>query len=253
MYLRSFLLFIFSCLLYSALLSQIPPTSSHIHIDQFGYLPDVEKVAIISDPQVGFNASESFSPGATYEVRSYPIGQTISTGSIQTWNQGATDAQSGDKAWTFDFSGITTPGEYYIYDAQNDVRSYAFKIGEDVYAEVLKQAVRTFFYQRSGFAKQAPYTDAKWADGISHMGTEQDLDCRLVTNPLASTSLDLSGGWYDAGDYNKYVNFTHSVLQNLLSAYEKNPIIWADDYNIPESGNGIPDLLDEVKYELDWL
>ncbi|MEM8891012.1 MAG: glycoside hydrolase family 9 protein, partial [Bacteroidota bacterium] len=236
-----------------AIFAQLPTTSSHIHIDQFGYLPDEEKVAVISDPQSGFNSTESFSPGSSYEVRSYPDQNLIMSGTVNAWNGGATHSQSGDKAWWFDFSSVNVPGEYYIYDPTNDVASFPFTVGEDVYAEVLKQAVRTFFYQRSGFAKQPPYTDAKWSDGASHLGPQQDLDCRLVTNPVASTSKDLSGGWYDAGDYNKYVNFTHTVVHNLLSAYEKNPDIWTDDFNIPESGNGVPDLLDEIKWELDWL
>ncbi|MDW3648840.1 MAG: glycoside hydrolase family 9 protein [Bacteroidia bacterium] len=249
---HSLLSFLLCCQII-AVYAQLPTPSPHIHIDQFGYLPDAEKVAVISDPQMGFNSNESFSPGNTYEVRSYPDQNLILSGTITSWNGGATHNQSGDKAWWFDFSSLNVPGEYYIYDPGNDVASFPFKIGEDVYTEVLKQAVRTFFYQRSGFAKQAPYTDAKWSDGASHLGTEQDLDCRLVSNPLASTSKDLSGGWYDAGDYNKYVNFTHTVVHNLLSAYEKNPDIWTDDFNIPESGNGIPDLLDEIKWELDWL
>ncbi|MEM6802053.1 MAG: glycoside hydrolase family 9 protein, partial [Bacteroidota bacterium] len=253
MYLRHSLCTILLLLFSLILTAQLPPTSNHIHIDQFGYLPSSEKVAVISNPQVGFNASESFNPGNTYEVRSYPDKNLIFSAAPTSWNGGATDAQSGDQAWWFDFSSVNVAGEYYIYDPTNDVASHPFEIGEDVYAEVLKQAVRTFFYQRSGFSKQAPYTDPKWADGASHLGAEQDLDCRLVTNPIASTSRDLSGGWYDAGDYNKYVNFTHTVVHNLLSAYEKNPDIWSDDFNIPESGNGVPDLLDEVKWELDWL
>jgi endoglucanase len=85
------------------------------------------------------------------------------------------------------------------------------------------------------------------------LGPQQDLDCRLYNNTSASTSKNLSGGWFDAGDYNKYVNFAWSPVIDLLLAYEENPAIWTDDFNIPESGNGIPDLLDEVKYELDWL
>jgi hypothetical protein len=68
-----------------------------------------------------------------------------------------------------------------------------------------------------------------------------------------SAVLNLSGGWFDAGDYNKYVPFTTGVLWNLLTAYEWNPGAFGDDTNIPESGNGTPDTLDEVKYELDWM
>jgi endoglucanase len=85
------------------------------------------------------------------------------------------------------------------------------------------------------------------------MGPLQDTHCRLITNPTLATEKDLRGGWFDAGDYNKYVNFTVTVLSDLLFAYRQNPLVWPDDWNIPESGNGIPDLLDEVKWELDWL
>lgn len=64
----------------------------------------------------------------------------------------------------------------------------------------------------------------------------------------------MTGGWHDAGDYNKYVNFAYSAVLDLLMSYEFNPEAWTFEYsNIPESGNGIPDLLDEIKYELDWL
>jgi endoglucanase len=67
------------------------------------------------------------------------------------------------------------------------------------------------------------------------------------------TSRDLSGGWWDAGDTDKYTTFTFSVMHQLLSAYDDNPTPFSDDYNLPESGNGLPDLIDEIEYELDFL
>jgi hypothetical protein len=85
------------------------------------------------------------------------------------------------------------------------------------------------------------------------VGSLQDKDCRLYSNTGTSTSKDLSGGWHDAGDYNKYTAFTLGALTDLLLAYQENPTIWTDDFDIPESGNGVPDILDEAKYELDWL
>ncbi len=69
----------------------------------------------------------------------------------------------------------------------------------------------------------------------------------------ASTERDLRGGWYDAGDYNKYTSWTANYVTWLLGAYLENPNVWTDDFDIPESGNGIPDILDEVKWGLDWL
>ncbi|MFZ9661646.1 MAG: glycoside hydrolase family 9 protein, partial [Chitinophagaceae bacterium] len=68
-----------------------------------------------------------------------------------------------------------------------------------------------------------------------------------------STAKDVSGGWMDAGDKNKYTTFAHNAVIQLLEAYRINPSVFRDDYNIPESGNGIPDILDELKYELDFL
>ena len=56
----------------------------------------------------------------------------------------------------------------------------------------------------------------------------------------------MSGGWYDAGDYNKYTNWTASYVLEFMKAYLENPEAWGDDYNIPESGNGVPDILDEA-------
>ena len=230
-----------------------PSQTTSIKIDQFGYLPDAQKVAVIANPMVGYNAGDTFVPGNTYEVRRVSDQVAVFSGSPIAWNSGATHGQSGDQVWWFDFSVVTTPGEYYLYDSQNNAESYAFNIADDVYDNVLRQAVRTFYYQRCGIAKTTPYAEANWTDVVCHHGTEQDLDCRLVSDTSPGTSKDLSGGWHDAGDYNKYINFADEPVHDLLHAYEENPTIWGDDYGLPESGNGTPDLLDEVKWELDWF
>src|ERR1051325_4973633 len=128
-----------------------------IAVDQFGYAPDMTKVAVISDPQVGFNAAESYTPGTTLEVRTWGSNTVVFSGARQTWNGGATNAQSGDKAWWFDFSAVTRWGEYYVYDPANDTRSARFRIDHCVYEEVLKHAVRVFYYQRRGAAQSPPY------------------------------------------------------------------------------------------------
>lgn len=228
--------------------------TERIAVDQFGYLPGSPKVAVISDPQIGFNAAESYTPGSSLEVRRWDTNEVAFSGSRTTWNNGQTHDQSGDKVWWFDFSTLDRWGTFYIYDPATQNRSFPFRIGHDVYFHVLREATRVFYYQRSGFAKTAPFTDSKWADGASHLGPLQDTHCRLVTAPNdASKEKDLRGGWFDAGDYNKYVNFATGPVCELLLAYQRNPSIWTDDFGIPESGNGIPDLLDEVKWELDWL
>ncbi|MCS6917167.1 MAG: glycoside hydrolase family 9 protein [Chitinophagales bacterium] len=230
--------------------------SRFILVDQFGYRCSAEKIAVIRDPQSGFNAAESFSPTTgsnQYEVRRWSDDVVVFSGNVKKWSSGATHSQSGDKVWWFTFTAVSTPGEYYIWDKGQQVGSVKFRIGDEVYNEVMRHALRVFYYQRCGHPKSAPYAGTGWTDAACHTGSLQDLDCRLVTNPVPSTSRDLHGGWHDAGDYNKYVNFIWTGLTQLLLAYLENPGIWTDDLNIPESGNGIPDLLDEVRYELQWL
>lgn len=250
------LLFIASASISFAITQAAPPgtVTERILVDQFGYLPDAKKIAVLNDPQIGYNAAAAYSPGASMELRRVGTNALVHSAAPTPWNASATHAQSGDKVWWFDFSSVTAWGEYYVYDPTKDLSSAPFRIDERVYYEPLRQAARAFFYQRRGFAKQPPFADPKWADGASHLGTLQDSQCRLVTSPgNASLQRDLRGGWFDAGDYNKYVNFTHSVFSDLLFAYRNNPAIWTDDFLIEESNNGIPDLLDEVKWELDWL
>jgi len=223
-------------------------------VDQFGYLPNAQKIAVIRDPETGFDAAQTFSPGATYELVDSSTGMQVHSGAISPWKNSMIDGSSGDKAWWFDFSSVTAPGTYYVHDTTNDVRSFEFRIATDAYREVLKQAVRTFFYQRAGQNKSAMNAGTAWADGASHIGPLQDKNCRRYNAPNdATTEKDLSGGWYDAGDYNKYTNWTARYVTTLLQAYSENKAAFTDDYNIPESGNGIPDIVDEAKWGMDWL
>lgn len=227
--------------------------SEHIKVDQFGYLTTGKKIAIISDPQAGYNVSTPYTPDNTYRLRRESDSITVFISNIQPWNNGSTHSQSGDKVWWFDFSNFVDQGTYYVYDSINNTRSFTFDIDACVYNTPLVQAMRTFYYQRCGIAKTSQHAGGAWADAACHIASQQDTDCRLYNNTSASTSKNLSGGWHDAGDYNKYVNFAFEPIMDLLLAYDENAVMFTDDYNIPESGNSIPDLLDEVKYELDWL
>lgn len=228
--------------------------SDFIHVDQFGYESNTEKVAVLSNPQVGYNASDSYTAPATMELRDASTDAVVYSDAPSSWNAGATHDQSGDKGWWFDFSDYTGTGTFYVYDPVNDERSSDFEIGENVYNEVLKSAVKMFYYNRCNMAKESPYAESNWVDGNNFENALQDANCRYVYDiNNAGLEKDLTGGWFDAGDYNKYITFSSSAVHQLLAAYEDNPDIFTDDWNIPESGNGIPDLLDEVKWELDWL
>ena len=229
--------------------AQTPP----ILVDQFGYLPALDKVAVIKDPQMGFDARRSFSPGQRYAVINVATGEAVFTGRPTSWKNGKTDDVSGDRVWHFDFSQVRSPGRYVVRDLDRNVSSFQFRIASDVYKPVLKTAFKSLYLQRAGFEKIPQYA-GPWADRASHLGKGQDPQARLFNRKQdASTERDLRGGWYDAGDYNKYTSWTANYITGLLGAYLENPNVWTDDFDIPESGNGTPDLLDEVKWGLDWL
>jgi hypothetical protein len=226
-------------------------TIKPIKIDQFGYLPTAPKIAIISNPIEGFNAEDSFTPSSTYEVRRVSDDGVEFRGTPTIWKDGLVDNKSGDKVWHFDFSALEKIGDYYIYDVDNREKSYSFKIDTTVYDDVLKESVRMLYYQRSNFAKVLPYAEETFVDGKAF--PQDSVAISILTPNDTTTTKDISGGWFDAGDYNKYINYSDEIVHDLLTAYEANPSIWKDNYNIPESGNGIADILDELRYELEWI
>jgi endoglucanase len=225
-----------------------------IVVDQFGYRSTSKKVAVIRDPQTGYDTAVNFTPGTNYSVVDKATGKSVKQGAPTAWNSGAVDSSSGDKAWWFDFSDVTTPGTYTVVDVDKNVRSVEFEIDDNVYRSVLKHAVRMYYYQRAGFAKSAATAGSDWADGASHLAAGQDAQAHAWTAKTdASLVKDLHGGWYDAGDPNKYTAWAAGTAITLLRAYDENPTAFGDDYGIAESGNGTPDLLDEVKWVLDWI
>lgn len=230
------------------------PFDHHLLVDQFGYRPADPKVAVIREPRLGYDSYDWFAPGSLYQVRTATDGRVVFSGKPVEWNSGATEESSGDRGWWFDFSPITTPGTYFVYDTKGNVRSAAFQIGQGVYKNILKAAMRMYFYQRSGFAKHRPYADPCWVDEPAYLGYNQDTQAHDITDRSNTTKVrDLSGGWFDAGDTNKYVTYAVQPVHQLLTAYRENAAVFTDDFAIPESGNGIPDVLDEVKWETDWL
>jgi endoglucanase len=225
-----------------------------IVVDQFGYRTADPKVAVLRNPQQGYDAAVEYTPGAEIALVDAATNIVVKSGVATPWNNGNVESRSGDLTWSFDFSEIITAGKYFVFDAQNNVRSPDFEIGDDVYKQVLHHAFRTFYYQRVGFEKAAAFAGAEWADGASHVGPQQDGEARSwLEKENAETAKDLHGGWYDAGDYNKYTNWHTRYIINLLRAFAFYPNAFGDDFAIPESGNGIPDVLDEVKFGVEWL
>jgi hypothetical protein len=217
--------------------------SPAIKLDHFGYRPADGKVAI-------FTAN----PGATVQVRDAVTSAVVFTvpadgGGITP--MGADGPGSFDTVWWVDFSPFAALGNYHLFSATVGGKSYDFTVRGDVHREVFRAALKSYFRQRCNTPK-SPTHAGVWSDFTAcHVG---DVATAAAPGHTDHGPLDLTGGWHDAGDYNKYVwGDTGGAILFLLRAYERAPAAFSDDTGIPESGNRIPDVLDEVKWELDWL
>jgi endoglucanase len=142
------------------------------------------------------------------------------------------------------FTAFETPGTYVI-QLDNGKKSYPFEIGPTVYAATLRAAIRFFYYQRNNSAIVMPYAEGPWV----HEKDEKELV--LLPRSMGGTKL-VRKGWHDAGDLSIYMpNHTYACYW-LAAAWEDFPFT-SDNLNIPESANGIPDLLDELRWGLDWI
>ncbi len=229
----------------------------YIVVDQLGYLPGMRKVAVLVDPARGFNERDEYVPGRVLEVRRHQDDGVVWQGAPQPWNAGGIDAHSGDRGAWLDFSALTAEGNFYVYDPERNARGAPFEIRKDVYRGALHAAVRAFYFNRANVEKKAPFactSDKCWTLAADHVGAQQDREARsLDARNAPESARDLSGGWWDAGDTNKYVTFASAAVHQLLSAYSERPSAFGDDFGIPESHNGVPDVLDEVLIELAWL
>ena len=149
-------------------------------------------------------------------------------------------SSADENNWTGDFSAVTEAGTYYITCGGLD-QSYSFTIGNNVYDSLLDDSVKMLYLQRCG-------TEVKDST-FGHVACHNTLATVYHTNE----KIDVSGGWHDAGDYGRYVVPGAKSVADLLIAYDANPELFSDSIGIPESGNGVPDVLDEVRYELEWM
>lgn len=152
-----------------------------------------------------------------------------------------------------DFSQLSSAGTYHIY-LPGSGNSYSFQIRENVLHTSAVSALKGYYFQRISMPLEKAYA-GKWARGAGHP------DDKIVVHPSAATLkrpagtiIFSPGGWYDAGDYNKYIVNSGITMGTLLSSYEDFPSYF-DSLNthIPESKNALPDILDEVLFNLRWM
>jgi endoglucanase len=223
-----------------------PEPTNAIRVNQVGYYPNLEKKATL--------VSDSNSPVAWQLVDHN--GRTVASG--KTTPLGMQSA-SGDNCHLIDFSEFKTAGSGYKLVA-NAAESMEFDIGTDLYSAMKYQAIKYFYHNRSGIEIKLPYCEeAQWARPAGH---PSDIMPNVPgTWYKASYNLDVTGGWYDAGDHGKYVVNGGISVWTMMNQYERALLNGATaaaafgdgKMNIPESGNNIPDILDESRWQMEVM
>lgn len=208
-----------------------------IRYNQCGYITDAPKSAYVMR-----------------EAREFKIlsaeGETVLEGKVDTalyWDDAA------DSLRRIDFTAINAEGTYTLV-VDDSLSTRPFLIAANPYGDLLRDACRAYYHNRCSTPTDTLHA-LQWARPMGHPDT-----CVLVHSTAASknrpegTILSSPGGWYDAGDYGKYiVNSAISTYTLLYAARRFNSVADTLRLNIPETGSGIPDLVSEALYNLRWM
>jgi endoglucanase len=214
---------------------------SAIKVDTVGYPTSWTKLAVFNVEPRGAVVRDA----AGKAVYSIPDGGMKKFG---------VDRASGDPVWQVDFTPFTTPGRYTLKVANQ--KSDPFTIGDGVYRLALNAGLKQFYFQRCRTKLEKPYAvwenDAYLRPEVCHAHDEIAWDLR--DHPDRKRRWKPEAGWHDAGNFEMYVPSTAPTAHALLMAYEAHPQLFRDgDLNLPESGNGVPDILDEARWGLRWV
>lgn len=207
--------------------------NSLISINQLGFYPQSPKYVIIEN-----------SVAYEFSVKNASDNKVVFQGELE--DVGDYDG-SRRNLKLGDFSEFQESGEYYIEIPKGGVTA-SFSIDQAMYNQPMKDSLKTFYFQRASMPIDKAF-GGEWARSAGH----PDDNCRFHESTGLEGTHSSPGGWYDAGDYGKYVVNGGISVSTLMLLHEALPQAFGDDLNIPESGNGHSDLLDEVKYELDWI
>ena len=217
----------------SILLTTVDPLDagdSWIRINQLGYLPDAVKVAVlISEEDIRIEQ---------FQLRNAVTDTIVYRGETKEYDASVWGMKS---AYRLDFSKFESVGGYYIQI--DDIKSPCFRIANDVYNGTADFILNYMRQQRCGYN---PYLkdSCHLHDGI------------IVDHPTKTgQEIDVTGGWHDASDYLQYLTTSANATYQMLFAWLNNPQVYGDKYDSKgnKGENGIPDILDEAKWGLEWL
>jgi len=204
-----------------------------IRVSSVGYLPARAKHASIVGAATTFTIRRVEGDGVAYSgTAAAPIKDPATTEAIVV----------------ADFTALVDPGNYYL-EVPGVGKSVPFSIGDDVYREPFEASMLGFYGWRCNTAVSLSFHGNSWKHDACHME-----DASLDYIGTVGTKRDGLGGWHDAGDYGKYTVNAGITVGSLLAAYEEfKPLLSTYSFAIPEAGGALPDYLDEVKWELDWV
>jgi endoglucanase len=227
----------------------VPDTGPRVRVNQVGYLANGPKQATVVTEATA---------ALPWQLRN-AAGTVVAAGS--TAPRGV-DATSGQNVQTADFSQYKTQGKGFTLTADGET-SVPFDIGANAAYEQLRTDSLSWFYvQRSGIEISdaiAPGYGRKAGHlGVAPNQGDTDVPCQPG---VCDYRLDVHGGWYDAGDHGKYVVNGGIAAYQLMSTFERTKVAagarpqrLADGtLRLPEHGNQVPDVLDEARWELEFM
>ncbi|MBR2283345.1 MAG: glycoside hydrolase family 9 protein [Ruminococcus sp.] len=235
--------------------------------DENDYVPEEqwERADILTN-QVGYFTGRakratllsSTGSGISFEVKD-SSGSVVFSGESEYFGF---DEDSGDTVHTLDFTGLDTPGTYFI-ETEDGSESREFTIGdESVWSSLLWDSLNYFYQNRSGIPIESQYITSgdksALARAAGHTSDMAEIEQTWGYSGSSGT-IDVTGGWYDAGDHGKYVVNGGLSLWLMQNQYETALKYGFEDayadgtMYLPESSNGYPDLLDEARYEMEWM
>ncbi|MBN1187546.1 MAG: glycoside hydrolase family 9 protein, partial [Bacteroidales bacterium] len=211
----------------------------NIRLNQVGFLPNSVKLAVVVNTQ-----SDSF------KVITSDLQTTVYEGQFLP---SAYYSSSGEDVFLADFTLMTDPGDYVLV-VDGLGKSIPFQVSDSVFIDILKATLKYYYFNRASTQILSEF-GGLWARDAGHPDTAVIVLPSAATDSRpAGTIISTPGGWYDAGDYNKYIVSSGGTVFTLLSAYETYPEFYDTlNINIPESNNNIPDILDEALYNIKWM
>ncbi|MGL4852413.1 MAG: glycoside hydrolase family 9 protein [Phocaeicola sp.] len=220
------------------LLTSCEQPNGTLRVNQIAYLPQQEKIALFEGETSDF-----------FTLTNAETGDIVWSG---TPFRISTSAISGKKRSLINFSELTVPGNYLLQSEKG--KEVPITIRSNGWNEVAHAALKTFYYQRSGMEIESSYA-GKWARPLGHPDTNVLIHANAHSEGQpAGSVLSSPMGWYDAGDYNKYIVNSAYSIGLMLRAYQMDPSYFQNQLvSIPESNNEVPDVLDEIYYNLQWM